>query len=674
MSSPVGISDLLALAQTSYNIYRYWKGVPDDLKDLLQKFEHIGKQLELLNAVIVSSGWSPYNRTSDLRSLFTDAKAFFVKHNALLQQSAAGASKLGKLARLKLDEDEMQRIEKRVDEEMKMMQDFKMSIMLLASVRTLQGSRTMLQRRRGDDTRASRQRIGSSNEQVTPTIPAGRTQQLIKEARTDSDVLSVISEATTALQFATKLKRRAVPPYQPNLETVIASSPEVVALPSSTDRDLIENFLDQSQQLVEELQLYTNEAAPAKHVNDLAEFVAKANKLTRDLRPSKAGISAEVRSLRLPTIEPSPHSFSDSFLRSSEFQRWASTDSEWTPTPPQDQEVSLALGQPARSVTQSTSTQTDSDAVFSMRSLSFSEGVEVGGPAKEHISLSGWVRIYAGRQTDSQKISCKLDITRSEGSICICAVATSRRRPSSMLKAAIMPVAMTPGKLMHGHEMNIASDNEGPFRTFQHSFTNINRPVPHVLHPSVEGPSAKENYTISFHDHQYFVEEGCPPIWTRELKYVFVNEIDRNIVRSKIFGKRLLRSAGTEKISFNYIACLQHAITLWEDETTHIKTITFYRDPPNNKSRPAGDVEYKILGITDLKKAEKDGEPLPLNVEQISQDPTPVSPTRRRSSTITSSSTKSGKARSRDDMSCSIYFSEASDKKAFLQILRHAPH
>jgi hypothetical protein len=667
MSSPVGISDLLALAQTSYYIHRYWKGVPDDLKDLLQKFDHIGKQLELLNAVIVSSVWSPYNRTSDLRSLFTDTEAFFVKHNALLQQSTTGASKLGKL-----DEDEMKRIEKRVDEEMKMMQDFKTNIMFLASVRTLQGSRTMLQRR-GGDTRASRQSVGSSNVQVTPTMtttmPAGRTQQLIEEARTDSDVLSVISEATTALQFATKLKRSTVPPYQPNLETVIASSPEVIALASSTDRDLIETFLDQSQQLVEELQLYTNEATPAKHVDDLAEFVAKANKLTHDLRPSKAGMSAEVRCLRLPTIEPSPHSFSDSFLRSPEFQRWASADSQWIPVPSQDQ-VSLVLGQPAGSVTQSASTQTDSDAVFSMRSLSFSEDVEVGGPAKEHIGLSGWVRIYAGKQTDSQKISCELDITRSEGSICICAVATSRRRPSSILEAAIMPVAMTPGKLMHGHEMNIASDNEGPFRTFQHSFTNIDRPVPHVLHPSVEGPTAKENYSISFHDPQYFVEEGCPPKWTRELKYVFVNEIDRNIVRSKIFGKKLLRSAGTEKISFNYIACLQHAITLWEDEATHIKTITFYRDPPNNKSRPAGDVEYKFLGITDLKKAEKDGEPLPLNVEQISQDPTPVSPTSRQSSSLTSSLIKSGKARSRDDMSCSIYFSEARDKKAFLQILR----
>lgn len=668
MSSPVGVSDLLTLARTAYDIYRYWQGAPDDLQDLLEKFSHISKQLELLNAVIVSSGWSPYNRTSDLRLLFGDGKAFFEKHKALLQQSIAGTSKLGKLTRLKLDENDMQRIEKRADEEMRMIQEFKTNVMFLASVRTLQGNRTMLQRERGNS-RASPQSISNSNVQAR-IMPAARPRQLIEEARADSDVLSVISEATTALQFATKLKRSAVPQYQPNLETVIASSPEVVALTSSADRDLIERFLVQTEEVVEQLQLYTHEATPVRHVEDLAEFVAKANKLTRDLRPSKAGMSAEVRSLHLPTIEPSPYSFSDSLLGSPEFQRWASTDSQWTPVPAQDQ-ISLVLGLPARSV--STATQTDSDAVFSMRSLSISEAVEVGGPAKEHINLSGWVRIYAGKQTDSHNISCKLDITHSEGGICICAVATSRRRPSLTLEAAILPAAMTPGKLMHGHQMDIASESEGSFRTFQHSFTNTNKPIPHVLHPSVEGPHIGENYSINFHDPQYFVEEGSTPKWTRELKYVFANEVDRDIVRSKIFGKKFLRSAGTEKIMFNYIACLQHTITLWEDETTHVRTITFYRDPPNNKTHLTGDVEYKVIGITDLKRAEKDGEPLPLNVEQISQDSTPTPAPSRRSSGLTLSSTKSSKARSRDDMSCCIYFSESRDKKAFLQLLRHRP-
>ena len=668
--SGLGISDLLNLAQIAYDIYQYCEGAPDDLKGLLQKFQYIGDQLKLLNTVIVSSGWSEYDKTAELRELFKDAKAFFVKHDALLHNSATGTSKLGKLARLKMDADDMRNIENRVDEQMKRMQDFKTNVMFLASVRTLQDSRTTLQRQKS---RPSDRADGVSNAQPSRIILAGRPQQLIVEARTDSDVISVISEATTALQFATKLKRRTPAPFQANLESIIASSPEVVALPSSSDRDMIENFIVESERLVEKLHLYNDQASPTRHVDDLSKFIEKANQLTRDLRPSKAGISAEVRSLRLPTIEPSPHSFSDSFLKSPEFQRWAASSPELDRgmMTAHDQ-MSMVLGQPARSITRSTSTQTGSDAMFSMRSLSFSEAAaEVGGPAKEHIDLTGWIKIYAGKQTSSQRVSCTLDITWSEGSVCIWAVATSRRRTSSTLQSPLLPAAMTPGILMHGHQADVVSDREGPFRTFKHSFDNNSKPMPYALHPSAEGPVARENYAITFHSPQYFLEERYPHRWSTELKYIFQNESDRNTVRSKIFGKKLLRSAGAEKITFNYIACHQQDITMWEDANTKIKTITFYRDLQNSKSHPPSDMEYKILGITDLKRAEKEGEPLPLNVEQINQIPMPGSTASRRSSEMTVFSNKS--TRTRNDMSCSIYFSEPKDKKAFVRIIKQRP-
>lgn len=675
MAAPAGLSDILSLAETASKIYHYWQGVPEDLSGLLHKFDYLEKQLRSLSTVIVSSGWSMYDKSAELEALFKDAEVFFVKQKTLAETSAGGASKTGKITRRKLDEDEMQRIAKSVDDQMRTIQDFKTNVMLLASVRSLQASRTTLQRQ---SDRASRPGMDKKNLQSARIVPLGRPQEFIEEARADSNAINVITEAITALQFAMKLKHRNPTTYQPNLETIIAFSPEVVALPSTTDHDMIEDFVVESAQLVEKLQLYTEAAAPTEHFDELEAFVAKANNLTRDLQPSKAGMSAEVRSLHLPAIEPSPQSYSDSFLRNPEFQRWAASPSDVPlPLPARDQ-VSFVLGKPARPVTRSTSTQTGSDAGFSMRSPSFSEGLmEVGGPAKEHIDLTGWVKIYAGKQTDSQRISCKLDITRSEGSTCIWAVATSRRR-SSALAATTIPSAMTPGMLMHGQQIEFAAEGIGTFRTFQHSFTNVIRPVPHILHPSVEGSNATKAglsandavFSITFHDPQYFVEEGCPPKWTRELQYVFSNESDRNRVRSKIFGKRLVHSAGTESIKFGYIACTQHAITLWEDEITRIRTLTFYRDPPTNTSRPPGDVEYKVLGITDLKKAEKDNEPLPLNVEQINQNFTPVAIANRPSGGPTTVSAKTTKARSRDDMSCSIYFSELKDKKEFVRILR----
>ena len=668
MASPVGVSDLLSLAIIARDIYRYWQTAPEDLKDLVKKFDYVGKQLERLNAIIVASGWSQYDKTADLRLLFKEAKAFFEKHQKLLHESAGGPSKGWKLARLKLDEDERERIESQLDEHVRMMEEFKTNVMFLASVRTLQGSRTSLQRQSGPSTAMV------ANQPITQTPrprPVPRLQQLVEEARMDSDVISVISEATTALQFATKLRRRAVIPYQPNLEAVITSSPELVALSSPTDRDSIENFIRHSEELVENLKLYTREAMPTKHIKDLAQFVAHADKLTRDLRPSKAGMSAEVRSLHLPTIEPSPNSFSDSILESRVFKRWVnSSEGSWKAIGPLDHQPSLTIGQPARSITRTASTQTDSDNIFSMRSLSLSQS-EVGAPAKEHIELTGWVKVYAGKQTSSQRITCGLDITRSEGSTCIWAVATSRSRKLLSPQKPAMPEAMTPDRLMRGHLNDQDRDGEGRFRTFQHSFSNVVRPVPHVLHPSVEGPAERDPYSITFHQAQYFVEEGYPHKWTEDLKYIFANADDRDVVRSKIFGKELLRSAGTEKITFNYIACHQHTISLWKDETLDVKTITFYRDPPNNKSNPRGDVEYKILGITDLRRAQRDSEPLPLNVEQINNvDVIPTPNAIRQSSILSLPSTKSSKTRSRDDMSCSIYFSDLEDKKEFVRILR----
>jgi hypothetical protein len=185
----------------------------------------------------------------------------------------------------------------------------------------------------------------------------------------------------------------------------------------------------------------------------------------------------------------------------------------------------------------------------------------------------------------------------------------------------------------------------------EHKQTGISRTL-----PSVKGPDVAENYSTAFQNPQYFVEGG-PPKWTRELKICLLqislietSSVPRSLAENCSLARERRGSRSTILSAFG--------------------TPSHYRDPLNNKSHPPEDIEYRILGIIDLKKVEKDGEPLPLNIEQISQDLTPVPATSRRSSGLTSSSTKTGKARSRDDMPCFIYFFESRDKKAFLQILR----
>jgi hypothetical protein len=159
-------------------------------------------------------------------------------------------------------------------------------------------------------------------------------------------------------------------------------------------------------------------------------------------------------------------------------------------------------------------------------------------------------------------------------------------------------------------------------RNFQHCFQAQARPIPHVLHPSVEGceePDAP--YTITFTERQYIVVEDAHegPRWTTSLMYIFDQQQGRTTLCEHIFGKTLLMSAGSNKITVKgKDVSHMSAITLWLDITSRIRSITFLQNT-SKKTRPK-DIQLRVYGVWDTDRASRKSSILNLATELLSAD------------------------------------------------------
>ena len=116
------------------------------------------------------------------------------------------------------------------------------------------------------------------------------------------------------------------------------------------------------------------------------------------------------------------------------------------------------------------------------------------------------------------------------------------------------------------------------FPLLHHCLQSLSRPIPHLLHPIVEGlaerPSAP--YTITFMDPQQIIENSAikPHRWITTLMYVFFEEHDRNTICEAIFGKSLIMTTGSNKMTLNGRE-LSHlsAIALWFDPNVQITSM-----------------------------------------------------------------------------------------------------
>ena len=539
------------------------------------------------------------------------------------------------------------------------------------------------------------------------SISGPSTQQLLPAPQVEeSDSVSVASSAVIAksvraLTMARKLRRER--PLR-----VITESPPIIAESSPQDRQRINNFIEDVVELAETKNLYARDADLVENIDTLAEIAEKAAALNSTLIRSKAGMSAEVAAYHLPPMgDLTPQSLAQDVFQhlslsdSASTSQWAANQSH-SSTEKNPPSPHLRPGMIPPTPAASTSDRTRSDhsrsvlasaeeepgEIFDMETSSSTEEApitDVGPAAKEHLDLPGWIKLDLG---GPRPVTCQLDLETQDASIRIWAVATNQRRQGSTTFSPSTPTAATPSMLLSGKQPQEHAEAPSQPRTFQHCFQIGARPIPHFLHPDLEGSENEPTapYSLSFKERQYVSEEGAADglRWSTTLKYIFANEDGRNTLSEKIFGKTRITTVGANRINVNgTIYSHMAAITLWLDDASGIKSMTFFRDLTSGRNT-SKILEYQVLGLEDAKKASKSGNGFTVMVQAMNPtDTDPTSPSSPRSTfsrpssvltSMTGNTTSTARSRAKQKsevVRCTIDFSSLDFKRSFMKHARH---
>ena len=485
--------------------------------------------------------------------------------------------------------------------------------------------------------------------------------------RLDADNVSVISNAFSAINLASKLKKsssttsvyRETRRFQPSLEPVPATNPVLDAL------EAIDAFIDEIVGLSEELQLYAqNHSLPQSP--QLAQITSTAMRLCDSLQPQHYGRSASPR-FNLPEIESPIESLKESIFSTLSKYSDDTSITKWSPTQPGPMEISHSFADKATSmanenshpvevpprphgrerisapVSQSGSKRPLSDSQSGMSTM------DIGPPAKQ--SLDFTVRLFETSIVGAGAIECTLDFADANESSTFCLITTTAVNQSSL--------ALTP---------------QTHLRIFHHRFTLDRRPFPHILHPDVEGPRRERDapYTITFTADQDFVEEGVPssPTSSTKPKYILSDKKHRDILQSLIFGKALLFSTGINTVvttGQKKNRCdAQQAVRMWFSKNSEAKSITVYFK--GNKQHEKLYKEYRVHGLQSDPDKLKPGASIKVTV--VEESPVGAIDSRRRSSTTSAhmiSSMGSAESTTSKLTTCCLHFSKDGDRANFLR-------
>ena len=450
-----------------------------------------------------------------------------------------------------------------------------------------------------------------------------------------------------------------------------------------------------------ELQLFskTTSKSQDQRPEDLAKLVSTATNLCNTLLPGYRRAEQQISLLTLPVDLGSPiESFIDSVFSNptigtdhTSFTRSTTCDRATGTLALQiaNKEDSRPNDDPILQ-NERLSSMSNTDDEISLESISISEAgsyiMSLPSPAKEPLLLNRSVMIFEPKIIGSLPIRCVLDFTEARGNTSHCfvtAVALDQRRPSvQSSRARPFPSALTPRVHLdmdeNKNDSNPAANEQR--RVFHHNFNFHARPLPHVLHPDVEGPKMQpdEPFTVRFTVPQHFVEEEGTeaPSMTTELKYIFTDREDRDLLQEKIFGKLLLKTVGIDRFvmsrsSFKTdLECSQQALRLWKIEAGGSKTITVYYKHKRTNQKTYR--EYIVLGTQLPGRSLRSGEPVDFSVAEIMPDeiiPLPSSPASIRSfpSSRSSGSIMASPPRT---LTCSVYFSTDRDRTQILQLIR----
>jgi hypothetical protein len=530
------------------------------------------------------------------------------------------------------------------------------------------------------------------------TIVAERRNTL-GSSRLEADNVSVISNAFSAITLASKLKKssrragsdREPRRFQPHLEPVEATSPVMDALRASTEREHIDQFIDEIVGLSEELQLYSKNPSLPQSPQQLAKITSTAVKLCDSLQPQHHGRRASLR-LDLPEIESPIESFRESIFSTLSKNSIDTNITESSPNQPDPVEMSPRFADKATSMMNVDSHPADHveppppreaqrEQTPALASQSGTFIMDIGPPAKQPLTFT--VRLFETSIVGTANIECTLDFAEANENSPFCSItatAVNQRRKSLSSRNDRGSLALTPQTHLDMPENNVITDARHSTehkRIFHHKFPPGRRPFPHILHPNVEGPSKEKDapYTITFTDPQHFEEEGVASGSTRSknLKYIFSTEQDRHILQSLIFGKLLLFSAGINKVikwgQTKNRSDDQQAVRLWLSKDDGTKSImVYFRD---SKTREKLYKEYEIYDLhPDTRKARRVKPGTPVEVLVVEEAPVTTVDSRRRLSTIsvqTFSSRGSVESASSKPSTFSLHFSEDKDRAHFIR-------
>ena len=482
-----------------------------------------------------------------------------------------------------------------------------------------------------------------------------------------------------------------------NAEAVTISN----AAPEGSLRNvqMTNDFISEIVSLAEETELYFKDADPVQNLENLTEITEKARHFRLALHSSSFKSRTGAVQYQLPTSDAIGH---DLFGREFFGHSSSKSDDKSMRTRAFDH---ISSSQPGFSHTSATGNLTtpsgcsncipsnelplqdqsrDNDNISRMSMASVADAViqlDNGSSTKNQVNLRGQSKVSLAMDPKAS-LSCSFDLEVSERLALLNVIPTEG--PHDAPEAVIASAALLPpsnSSSRRSQSMSHATTTMLP-RSFHHCFQSRNRPIPHFLHPDVEGPTEEPDapYTITFTECQYISVETASegPRRTTSLMYIFQEKQDQITLSEMIFGKTLLMSAGSDKIDYDGRE-ISHmsAVALWFDRTSKTQSMTFF---PNliGKGVTSTDVEFKIHGLWTPNKAPRRSNALAVIAESIPRDEEYLNMSAKLDgqSSVQSggmskaSSTTSQKWKKPRKLKCIIQFTRLDDRASFLNHLR----
>jgi hypothetical protein len=451
------------------------------------------------------------------------------------------------------------------------------------------------------------------------------------------------------------------------------------------------DFITDIASLAEETELYAKDADPIQNLEHLTEIADRATHFQGTVHLAKDKSSNGTLCDKLPmALEMIPEVLKDDGFG----QSYSTTNNPkirtgaFNATRPGSSQISaeehpLPLTQcPAITLPSQLPLPTHSGDEDQITRINIASAVDATVQSSNEIVTNNIIRLRGLSKVSlsmnhKASMSCSFSLEVSEGSVLL--RITSNETPNASFNAVSASGALSPTTSSPSHRLQSAHNLP---RTFQHCFQSRARPIPHLLHPDVEGPSEEPDapYTISFTERQYIATEGAfeERRWTTSLMYIFHEKEDRTTLCEIIFGKTLVMSAGTNKISYNGQE-ISHmsSIALWLDDATGTKSITLSPNLTGKRTTPK-DIELKVHGLSEASKALRVLKTLTIVVElmpRIDEDLDTFAELERQSTatsglTFLSKASATNSQKKTGPFKYNIEFTHVDDRQSFLSSLR----